>query len=130
MKYLMVALMLTAVLTAGCKRHPSRVSHFSGPISGIIFTEEVWEESGGYSSDFTSISASFEKSGQIDKIVIIDGPYLRVSHLIWTDKNHATVCLLTGRVNTFKSSIELRAGGETYNIVNNIDFNCPNKSEA
>jgi hypothetical protein len=112
------------LLLLGWRAKPTKVVNFPGPSPEVFYTAEVWEDNGAMSSDSTRVFAHLNHDGRTDKQVFLDGPYLAVSGVKWNG-SHATVCLSEGRVKSFHREISLHAAGETYEIRNQIDQNCP-----
>jgi len=118
------AFLLPLCLFLGCKMKPTKVTRFSGPSTEVFYTVETWEDNGAISSDFTRVFAHFEHNGKSDKVMFLDGAYLALSSVRWSGKDEATICISEGRVNSFKDTLTLKAGGESYSIRNRLDPAC------
>jgi hypothetical protein len=115
---------LLLILLVGCRANPTRILTFPSPSPEVTYTVEAWEDKGAISSDFTRVFANFDHDGKHDRIMFLDGAYLKISGVRWNGRNEATICIAEGRVNSFQEDISLSAGGAIYKIRNRIDENC------
>jgi hypothetical protein len=108
----------------GCSKPPTRAVSIRGP-ANVVYTVETWEDYGGpLSSDYSRVSAGLVGSGPKDRVLVMDGGYLVISHIDWSAPNNVTFCLSDGHVTTFYTSTVLRGPGGRVELANHLDERC------
>jgi hypothetical protein len=113
---------LSSVL--GCAKAPTRVVEFRGP-ANVVYTVETWEDNGGaLSSDYSRVYAGLVGGKRSDKLLVMDGAYLEISHVDWSSPNNVTICLSGGHVTSLWRSTVLRGSGRRVELTNHLDERC------
>lgn len=116
--------MLAGLLSVlGCSKPPTNVAEFRGP-ANVVYTVETWEAAGGISSDFTRVYAEFGGGKRRGRVLVMDGAYLKIPHIVWSGQNDVTICMAGGRVNSFQGYTTLNASGSSIELRNHLNDHC------
>ena len=104
-----------AFALSGCSK-PDHIAEVNLPVQGLSLLIERYNGDGPASSDFTRVYARLERNGKIDKKLIIDGEYLTISKVSWSDPGTLSLCTSNGITNTFHNEVVLRSNGSSEKV--------------
>ena len=96
------------VLAASCSR-PDSVQVIRSHEPGLLASIETFNGEGATVGDATTLYAGLERDGRVvSRERILDGEYLKLTHVQWSRRDTLDVCIAGGDVSSYRSDIVLR----------------------
>lgn len=113
---------IVLVALQGCAK-PNLVVTFKGP-GNVFYTVETFNGSGPVDPDFIRVYANLQLNGKSDRALVLDGGYLTVPYIGWSNPSEVKICVKGGSIHEFHQEVKLSAGGEEKIIYNRITSIC------
>jgi hypothetical protein len=121
-RYCLIVVLIVSFIS-GCAK-PDHVTTVKSPTEGVFYTVETFNGHGAADSDFTRVYAHLDRNGKSDRKLVVDGTYLEISKITWTDPHDVTLCKQAGITNSFRSEVTLISGDTSETIHNHLEEHC------
>jgi hypothetical protein len=108
---------------AACAK-PDTIDTYRSGDPNLFYTVEVFNGHGAPSSDFTRVYANLDSGGSHARELVLDGEYLIIGKLTWTNAKEVDICLSEGITNSFRNKVTLVAGDRSETIRNHLQQEC------
>jgi hypothetical protein len=68
--------------------------------------------------------AHLVNNGKTDRALVLDGEYLVIENLTWTNPKEVDICLSEGITNSFRNQVTLIAGNRSETLGNHLQQHC------
>jgi hypothetical protein len=109
----------------GCsKAKPDNIVRYNSPDPGVYYTVETYHGRAVMDSDFGWVYAHIERNGKTNRALVLDGEYLKVTNIIWTDSHENIICLDGGITNIYHNEVTLSLDGKSETIYSHLQEHC------